>query len=212
MTCQSCSKRPASVKVGGRVLCTVCARDEVLSRFKSILYRSKVLGWRKSVIVVIPEGWFPLKDVVLTLTKKSCLSCELSVSLELLNLHDLSEIIEKIILLASQRSVPVITPFTAEFFAAYLLYSLAKGMKDHLPIVPPISEFSSSKVVSPLSTTTLAELEAFGRFELRFEDQLFDEVFQWARAYFRDSPEQARAYWKSFSLFKSARCEDRESS
>ncbi len=48
--------------------------------------------------MVIPEEWFPLKDVVLTLTKKSCLSCELNVSLELLNLRDLNEIIEKIIL------------------------------------------------------------------------------------------------------------------
>ncbi len=206
MLCVSCNKREATVRVGGRQLCPLCARDEIQSRVRSVLHRSGALGWRKTVTLVVPSEWLPLKDVLSLLVKRSCLTCEMNLEVREVNYESFEDLIWDLIDLSISLGRPVITPFTAEFYVSYSLYSMISGDKDYLLFSPPIYEYSGSKVVSPLSSSTLAELEAFGHFSISFRDPLFDEIFRWALSYLADSPEQARAFWKSYSLFEGNRC------
>ncbi len=200
MICSRCGKREAELRVGGRALCSVCARDEILARAKSILHQAGAVGWKKSVEVAIPKGWEPLKDVTSIVVKRSCYKCDMRVDVKFLESGDPFDAIWKLIMESRDSGKPVIAPFTSEFFSAFTLYSIIKGIHDYLVFSPPTYSYNGSLVVSPLSSTTIAELRAFGEFKLSFEDQLFTDLFDWLTDYFASSQEQARAYWRSYEV------------
>ena len=200
MLCSRCGKREGEFKVGGRLLCAVCAREEVLARAKSILHQAGVIGWRAPVEVVVPKGWEALKDVTALAVKRSCQKCEMSIEVKALEVTDPLDAVWALIVESRKSGKPVVAPFTSEFFSALSIYSIVRGIHDYLVFSPPVYSYGSSKVVSPLSSTTLAELRSFGEFKLGFSDGLFAEVFSWLTSYFETSQEQARAYWKSYEV------------
>ena len=200
MLCSRCRKREGELKVGGRLLCAMCAREEVLARAKSILHQAGVIGWRAAVEVVVPKGWEALKDVTALAVKKSCQKCEMSVEVKAIEASDPLDAVWRLILESGKSGKPVVAPFTSEFFSALSIYSITRGIHDYLVFSPPVYSYGNSKVVSPLSSTTLAELRSFGEFKLETGDGLFADIFSWLASYFEASQEQARAFWKSYEV------------
>ena len=200
MLCSRCNKREGEFKVGGRLLCAVCAREEVLARAKSILHQAGIIGWRAAVKVVVPKGWEALKDVTSLAVKRSCQKCEMTVEVKTIEASDPLDAVWSLIIESRKTGKPVVAPFTSEFFSALSIYSIVRGIHDYLVFSPPVYSYGDSKVVSPLSSTTLTELRSFGEFKLEIGDGLFAEVFSWLTSYFEASQEQARAYWKSYEV------------
>jgi hypothetical protein len=217
--CERCKKRDSIAVVGGRKLCVLCARDEIIKRIKREFYPNKVLVYREHILFAYPIYLSQISDLLKMILldkiyKKFSLSySELPIDPTNSIIDDIWSIIIKSKIFSKQNNInKVILPFTADFLMAYLIYSISKGDYTYINLLDFEYKLDNILFLIPFYNTSIIELQGFinaNELNLITKDELFNTIIKWETELLKDNYELFHAFHNSKKLFqeKNYKCE-----
>jgi len=210
--CQRCNKREAKYVVGGRKLCEICARDEIVKRVRKEIHNSKMFNYNDKVAILAPNNMDQIAELLTHIIGKACYTCNLKidkVSVQF-DYQGINEYIWSLIMEAKnlkEYSVKVL-PFPSNFYLAYLLYSVTMKNYSYLNYVTSSKTLNDgTKIFIPLYSIPLSELSAFGIInEISFNDDVFNLIFSWVNTQLAENYELFHTFITSTSLFNYPKC------
>ncbi|MUN27968.1 hypothetical protein [Sulfuracidifex metallicus] len=212
MECEHCKKREAITTVGGRKVCDVCARNEILKRIRRDAVSRKVFDYKDKILFAEPDFLKGESELLKAILLKSCYSCNLDpYTLEIRTSGNsitdkLWEIMRSVLMNATQRSIrKIVLPFTADFLMAYLIYSVSTGEKEYIWLLDYKNDFNGIEFIVPFFSTSWKELSGFMNSKTISGDNLMDLILNWERETLSENYELFHAYWNSANILKGDR-------
>ncbi|MEM0015665.1 MAG: hypothetical protein QXE59_01235, partial [Saccharolobus sp.] len=133
MLCERCNKRDTVTEVGGRKLCMICSKDEIIKRIKREFYPNKILSSNDKVLFAYPRYLHKISDILKSIIINKIYKIYKLEHFELV-VEPKNSINDEIWnLLINSKSFSeknnikkVILPFTSDFLMSYLIYSIIK--------------------------------------------------------------------------------------
>ncbi len=204
MECEHCNKREAITVVGGRKVCEVCARNEILKRIRRDAVSTKTFTYKEKVLITIPDFLKSEGNLLKALLMKACYSCKLDGEVLEVSTKDESDIVGKLwkILRTSMETMKdrgrkVVLPFTADFLMAYVIYSVSTKQKDYVWLLNYKQEINGVVFIMPFFSTSQKELSGYLTHEIATGDSLFDSILKWEEENLGENYELFHVYWNS---------------
>jgi hypothetical protein len=211
--CQRCNKRESLVTIGGRRLCEVCARDEIVKRIRREIHNIKLFNYSDEVAVLTKEPLDGISKVLAYIINRACYRCKLKVDVIELpadeNCKNINDYIWSYIIEGKklQKYKVKVLPFFSDFFLSYMIYSISTKDFSYLSIINLVKKIDDSYFFLPLFSVPLEELKGFVEIkELKFQDELFNTIFNWVRSELSENQELFHAYLSSLKLFGYKEC------
>ncbi|AWR99978.1 hypothetical protein DFR87_10125 [Metallosphaera hakonensis JCM 8857 = DSM 7519] len=189
--CVSCGSDRAEILISGKLLCPKCSRQEILHRVRRNLGRSGINLRGSRVILTYPEFYRNEANLLKSFIEKVCSNCNFTIKeIEISGDGQVNKVMRDLVLTSIRESEnQVILPFTADFFAAYLIYSSGSPEGSYLSLYGLRSKVSDKVFISPLYDTPLTELRGFSELtgELKTGDELFNGIIEWLHSEFKDN-------------------------
>ncbi|BBG23838.1 hypothetical protein [Sulfuracidifex tepidarius] len=208
MECEHCKKREAITVVGGRKVCEVCARNEILKRIRRDAISKKTFSYKERVLITIPDFLKTEGDLLKALLMKACYSCKLEGEVLEVTTNDQNGIVEKLWKVLRLSMNPshnirkVVLPFTADFLMAYIIYAVSTKEKDYVWLLNYKHEINGVTFVMPFFSTSQKELSGYFTHELVTGDPLFDSILKWEEGNLGENYELFHAYWNSGKILQ----------
>ncbi|WP_338601488.1 hypothetical protein V6M85_00230 [Sulfolobus tengchongensis] len=218
MICERCNKREAVTVVGGRRLCSLCAKDEIIKRVKRELYPSKIISYQDKIIFAYPSYLKLISDIIKNILISKIYSkfdleyYELQIEPQSSITDDIWNIIIKSRAFAEKYNIhKIFLPFTADFLMAYLLYSIINQEYTYIQLIGFEYNLSNTSFLIPFYNTSLQELQGFLMNDVYFQtrDEVFNDILSWEKDMLKENYELFHAFHNSKKLFerKEYRCE-----
>ncbi|WP_126449940.1 hypothetical protein [Sulfodiicoccus acidiphilus] len=203
MLCTKCVKREASITVGGRKLCELCANNEVTRRAYRVLLDSGAIDLKHVTVLSSPQ--FSGAERVLS-RLFARMGRRHSRELEVVELAAKGGSVDTLIhSFLTAKGDLVLLPFTSDFLTAYLIYSISKGRGPiYVKLYSPYFHLRGTLFVSPMIRTSILELKGMGRVEIRTGEEEFDELHRWVLDQLAENPELLFTAPSSAKLFEGA--------
>jgi hypothetical protein len=195
--CYRCGDREAKVKIGGKYLCASCGINELINRVRK--------GNRPDNIdynlLLIPDFLEDIEDVIKTILSKIYKNIKINSKKILINHNDINFILWKYMTFINDQEIKVIiTPFTADFFAAYLIKSSITGKFNYINMYKQVFKNYKYIFYQPLYNITLNELRVFKNINKKNTgDQIFDYILKWLINNFQDNEEIFHSFRNSLA-------------
>ncbi len=219
MLCERCNKRDTVTTIGGRKLCSVCAKDEIVKRIKREFYPRKALVENDKIIIAYPVYLKPLSELLINIITKLYKKFNIEyLSLEIEPINNINDEIWKLILkskcVAEKSGIKkIILPYTSDFLMAYLIYATAKGDYTYVNLMNFEYKVNDILYLLPFYNTSLMELNGFenmNEYRIVTMDEVFNDILEWEKSLLKDNYELFHAFQNSRKIFeeKSYRCEE----
>lgn len=196
--------------VGGREVCEVCARNEILKRIRRDAISRKIFNYMEKVLVVTPDFQKSEGELLKALLMKACYSCKLEgIQLEVRTGEEkdvtskLWKLLSTSTLEAKGRGVSkVVLPFTADFLMGYMIYGISKGQMEYMWLLDYSYKVNDLVFITPFFSTSRIELSAYSLQTSVTGDPLFDSITSWEHEALKENYELFHAYWNSGKILR----------
>ncbi|AAY80732.1 hypothetical protein [Sulfolobus acidocaldarius] len=208
--CQRCGKREYFTVIGGRKLCSMCGKDEIVKRVRKEMHQSKLFNYNDRVAIISPEPLQQISDIVESIIGKAFYRVNLKiekVEISISNYNYINEYMWNLLLESKKLSdykIKVL-PFTSNFFLAYMLESISISDYSYLSLFNPYSIIDTTIIFIPLYSTPIQEIECFSKIDynkIKFKDELFNTIFDWVNQQLRENYELFHTYFNTINLFR----------
>ncbi|MEM0091205.1 MAG: hypothetical protein QW550_01145 [Saccharolobus sp.] len=217
MLCERCNKRDTVTEVGGRKLCMICSKDEIIKRIKREFYPNKILSSNDKVLFAYPRYLHKISDILKSIIINKIYKIYKLEYFELV-VEPKNSINDEIWnLLINSKSFSeknnikkVILPFTSDFLMSYLIYSIIKQEFTYIGLLEFEYKINNISFLVPFYNTSILELRGFlDDKSYETKDEIFNEILKWELEALKENFELFHAFHNSRKLFQgNYKCEN----